>query len=100
MGHHVVLYFLAMLIIWDAAVVSIAMVWSRCVSRGVLTRWYGFLRHGSAVANAARGLPWCDPWHATVSPTLPWNPMPRHGMPWGCHDMPWVVPWSCLERVK
>ena len=27
--------------------------------------------------------------------SVPWNPMPRHGMSRGCHGMPWVVSWLC-----
>ena len=31
---------------------------------------------------------------------VPCNPIPRHGMPWGCHGMPCVVPWPCREKTK
>ena len=47
-----------------------------------------------------RGLPWYHPRPATASPTAPWDPMPRHGMPRRCHGKPCVVPWPCHEKVK
>ena len=36
-------YFLAMVIVWSAAVVSIAMAWGVRVMQRVLTRWPGLL---------------------------------------------------------
>ena len=42
-GHRLAIYFLAMVIVWNAAVVSIAMVWSIRGILGILTRWPDFL---------------------------------------------------------
>ena len=40
--HHLTFYFLAMVLVWNAAVVSIAMVWRVRVVQGGLARWPGF----------------------------------------------------------
>ena len=44
--HRLAFVFLTMVIVWSAGVVSIAiidLVWSICVTQGVLPRWPGFL---------------------------------------------------------
>ena len=39
-------YFLAMVVVWNAAVVLITMVWSICATQEVSIRWPGFLMRG------------------------------------------------------
>ena len=51
-GQRLAFYFLTMIIVWNAAVVSIAMVWSICVIQGALAQCPGFF------CGAAVGCSW------------------------------------------